>query len=369
MPDTFCKFLKNGLVYNNNTDHFTVSPCCYFSKRYTIDPAENTSEQLIKYKQEWLNEDFNITCKLCINAEQSGLHSYRQASFDHSAEEHNQIDFLTVSVNKKCNLACPSCNSQSSSFWYQENIRNNIKQSSNIVQLHKEDKEGLITEKFLSTLLTQDLSKVTYIKFGGGEPLMSDTHEQILKLIPNPENVIVQYTSNFSLMPHSQTFKLWEKFKLIKLIASIDGVNDQFTFLRWPYKWINLEKFIDNILISAPDNIMFGVEHTVNLLNAFYYTEFKTWFDKKLKFNRFGDKSDLTLHRCEGLLSIDHMPPAMRSMIKHKLGHMHPISIMIDQSDYSENFANTVLYLDQLDKWRNSDWRTLFSEVQKYLND
>ena len=369
MPDTFCKFLNNGLVYNNNTDHFTVSPCCYFSKSYTIDPEGDTSEQLTKYKQAWLVEDLNKTCELCINAEQSGLTSYRQASFDQITTDSEQLNFLTIAVNKKCNLACPSCDSHSSSFWFQENNRNNVKQPNSIIQLHKEDREGIITEKFLWALSMQDLSDITYVKFGGGEPLMSDTHEQILNLLPHPENVIVQYTSNFSIMPSDRVINLWKKFKLIKWIASLDGVDDQFEFLRWPYKWENLEKFIITAKSKVPDNVMFGAEHTINLLNAFYYPEFKSWFDQALGTNRLGDPSDLNLHKCQGLLSVDHMPVGLQNLVKNKLGPNHAVSSMIDQSKHSNNAGPTVAYLNQLDAWRNSNWRKLFSEVQEHLLD
>jgi hypothetical protein len=366
-PENFCKFLKNGLVYNNNTSHFTVSPCCYFSKNYVIDPNSNPDEQLINYRQEWLNEDFNTTCKLCLNAEQSGLYSYRQSSFDQIHTDYEQLDFLTIAVNKKCNLACPSCDSDSSSFWHQENNRHKVIESNNTIQLHLEDHAGIITEKFLSALQTQDLSKVTYIKFGGGEPLMSDTHKQILNLLPHPENVTIQYTSNFSLMPTDRVFRLWKKFKLVKWVASIDGVGDQFSFLRWPHEWTKLEKFINTAKTSVPENVMFGAEHTINILNAFYYLEFKSWFDQHLNTNRFGDLSDLNLHKCQGLLSIDHMPPTLRNLVKNKLGPTHAISVMIDQSTYSNNITPTIEYLDQLDKWRNLNWRNLFPEVQGYL--
>jgi hypothetical protein len=367
-PENFCKFLKNGLVYNNNTNHFTVSPCCYFLKNYAIDPAQDPAQQLTNYRQQWLTEDFDNTCQVCLGAEKSGLASYRLASFDEIPEDHEQLNFLTIAVNKKCNLACPSCDSGSSSFWYQENFRHNVAVSKDIIQLHLEDREGVITEKFLFTLASQDLSKVTYIKFGGGEPLMSDTHEKILNLFSNPEKITVQYTSNFSLMPSARVFKLWEKFKLIKWVASLDGIDDQFGFLRWPYQWENLKKTITIATASVPGNVMFGVEHTINLLNAFYYPEFKSWMDQYFSTNRFGDLSDLNLHKCNGLLSIDHMPPNLRQLVKNKLGATHAVSNMIDQSGYSDNVASTVEYLNQLDTWRNSNWRELFPEIQEYLN-
>jgi hypothetical protein len=168
-------------------------------------------------------------------------------------------------------------------------------------------------------------------------------------------------------MPPDRIIQLWKKFKLIKWVASLDGINDQFGFLRWPYNWTNLEKFTRAAKQTVPDNVMFGVEHTINILNAFYYPEFKSWFDQNLSTNRCGDPSDLNLHKCEGLLSIDHMPTSLRNLVKNKLGSAHAVSIMIDQSPQSSSVAPTVEYLNQIDAWRNSDWRSLFSDVQEHL--
>ena len=368
MSETFCKFLKNGLVYNNNTDQFTVSPCCYFSKNYTIDPTTDPAEQLIKHKQKWLNEDFKKTCDLCINAEQSGLYSYRQTSFDQITDESDQLNFLTVAVNKKCNLACPSCNSEFSSFWHQENSRHNVIQSSNIHQIHQEDRQGIITDKFIQLLAEQDLTALTYIKFGGGEPLMTDTHEKIMALIPTPGNVIVQYTSNFSIMPGTAVFQMWEKFKLVKWVASIDGVGEQFSFLRWPYKWNKLENFVVEAIDNVPGNVMFGVEHTINPLNIFYFDQFQTWFDQQFSSNRYGDKSDLNIHSCNGNLGLEHTPMGLRKKIKNKYGPTHPISISLDQSPFSGSTTKLVKYLDQLDQWRGTNWRQIFPEIQEFFN-
>jgi hypothetical protein len=368
ITNTFCKFLKNGLVYNNNSTHFTVSPCCYFSKNYSIDPSIKINEQVIKHQQSWQNEDVNNTCKICINAESAGIHSYRQASFDEIPGTSEKINFLTVAVTKKCNLACPSCGPDSSSFWYQENIRNNIPQSKNIIELYQDDKQNIITKKFISLFKDQELVDVSYIKFGGGEPLMNDTHAQILKLIPSPEKVIIQYTSNFSIMPSTTILKLWKKFKLVKWIASLDGVGEQFTFLRWPYRWEKLEAFANSAISTVPGNVMFGVEHTINPLNIFYFDQFETWFSKHLGSNRHDDKSDFNVHLCNGVLGLEHTPPELRNKITAKYGNTHQITISLKQKPYSGSTAALVQYLDQLDSQRKTNWRQLFPEVQEFFN-
>jgi hypothetical protein len=361
-PEKFCRFLKNGLVYNNDTTHFTISPCCYFDQTYKITPGQSIDRQL------WNNVDLTSACRVCLDLEKSGLHSYRQASFDQTTGTTDLVEFLTVAVNKKCNLACVSCDAKSSSFWYQENIRYNQTQLPEIHALHQEDRAGTTTSEFIKLLADTDLSQIKYIKFGGGEPLMSNTHEQIMQLIPHPEQVIIHYTSNFSLMPTAKTFELWKKFKLVKWVASLDGVEDQFEFLRWPYAWKKLVEFVPTALETAPGNVMFGVEHTINPLNVFYIDRFQTWFDQNLKTNRYGDQSDFNLHPCFGTIGLDKTPPGLRNVIEEKYGNNHSVVRMLNQHPYSGNTVELVNYLDTISQQRNLDWRTIFSEVEEFFN-
>ena len=365
---TFCKHLSNGLVYNNNITTFTMSPCCFFAGENNIDPNKDLSMQLTTHRINWENATVDTSCKICIDAESRGAHSYRLASFDILSGVNNKLEFLTVAVNKKCNLACPSCNSHSSSFWYQENIRNNVPQSIQIQQLHNEDRQGVTTDKFISLLSDQDLTALKYIKFGGGEPLMTDTHEKVMSLVPNPSNVTIQYTSNFSIMPSQSTLATWKKFKLVKWVASLDGVKEQFSFLRWPYRWEKLETFVDDSIRKVPGNVMFGVEHTLNPLNIFYFDQFEIWFNKHLASNRYGDKSDLNVHLCTGTLGLEHTPPELRDKIKAKYGNNHQVTIALNQKPYSGSITRLVRYLDQLNLQRNTNWRQLFPEVQEFFN-
>jgi hypothetical protein len=365
----FCRHLKNGLVYNNNTVSFTVAPCCFYQDtRQFIDPNSNVFQQLEQFRKLWLSKPVEKTCKICIDAELQGLTSYRQASFDTIKGSSSNLEFLTVAVNKKCNLACASCGSNSSSFWYQENQRHRVEEPITIQQMHHEDKQGLIAEKFIAVLAKQDLGSLTYIKFGGGEPLMSDTHEKIMDLIPDPNRVIIQYTSNFSIMPSSQVLDKWSKFKLVKWIASLDGVGQQFELLRWPYRWAKLQDFAQQAIDIVPGNVMFGTEHTVNPLNSYYVDQFEQWFSTNLGSNRYGDRSDFNIHSCTGILGLENTPPALRDKIKRKHGVEHPVSIALDQTPYSGSNRGLVNYMDQLDRWRGTNWRKIFCEVEEFFN-
>ena len=363
----FCKFLTNGLVYNNDKTAFTVAPCCYYSNKSKLTETSTASEQLQKYRTHWIQSDTKQTCKICLNMEASGLYSYRQASFD-VANESDKIQMLTVAVNKQCNLACPSCGSHSSSFWYQENFRHGIQQSENIHNLHQLDRTKNNARDFVSILEQQDLSELKYIKFGGGEPLMSDVHLRIMELIPCPENVIVHYTSNFTIMPSKKVLECWKKFKLIKWLASLDGVETQFEFLRWPASWDQIQKNILRSKELVPHNVQFGVEHTLNPLNVFYYDRFDTWFQNNFKTNRYGDLNDFNLHPCAGDMALSNTPPVLRDLIKNKYSTNHSVVALLDRDPWSENYSQMVSYLDKLNTLRNQNWREIFKEVENYFD-
>ena len=366
MNQNFCKFFKNGLVYNNNTTDFTVSPCCYFSKNYVIDPANDLTSQLEQHRLSWQIADISKTCQICIAQENSGIPSYRQAANNIITNNTDKIVMLTIAVNKKCNLACPTCGSHSSSLWYRENIRNGIGESIDIIDLHKEDHEHKITQRFLSFFKSQDLSALAYIKFGGGEPLINDTHLQILNMIPNPDNVIVQYTSNFSIMPSQKVFDVWEKFKLIKWCVSIDGIGERFEFLRWPYKWDKFIKFKNRAVNIVPVNVMFGVEHTINPLNILYFDEFKQWFDSEFASNRLGDASDFNIHYAEGILGLNCSTEELRKQVNLKFGQGHCMTQLLQQIPSDGDTQQFVEYLDKINSWRDQEWRTIFCDAEMY---
>jgi hypothetical protein len=362
----FCRFLDQGLVYNNNTVNFTVAPCCYYSKTNTLDTNQPTMSQIDQYRSSWQKDDWNTTCKICLDQEAAGLISYRQASFDMIPDVGSDLAVLTVAVTKQCNLACASCGPGVSSYWYQQNIRDGIPQPVEIVNMHQEDRNGHIRQKFLSVFDHQQFQNLKYIKFGGGEPLISSMHEHILMTIPDPAATQLQYTSNFSVEPSQKVFDLWSKFHLVKWCASIDGTAEQFELLRWPHRWYKLEKMISSMIERVPHNVMFGIEHTLNPLNIWYVDQFQDWIKEKFSANRYGDVTDINFHSCTGNLGLEQTPPKFRKDIKDRLGSNHPAVILLDNSPYCGSYHNMVNWLDQLDQRRSTNWRQTFLEVSNY---
>lgn len=364
----FCRFLDHGLVYNNNSVDFTVAPCCYFSDTDSLRPdGHDITAQITSARKKWQSADWTRTCEICLSQEKSGQPSYRLASFDMVPSEAKDLVVLTVAVNKQCNLACAICGPESSSFWFQQNMRDSVQQPHRIVNLHKDDRTGDIKTKFLSVFKDNQFQNIRYIKFGGGEPLMSSMHEKILECISEPSLVTVQYTSNFSIEPTAKVFKIWSRFRLVKWCASIDGIGSQFEMLRWPHRWQDLENMIPRVFAKAPHNVMFGVEHTLNPLNVWYFDRFQQWFQERFSANRFGDASDLNLHRCLGDLDLAQTPPALRQHLEDRLGSDSAVVRFLMQYPYSGSYQNLIGWMDNLDQRRATNWRAIFPEISAYF--
>lgn len=151
---------------------------------------------------------------------------------------------------------------------------------------------------------------------------------------------------------------------MIKWVASIDGVADQFEFLRWPYEWTKLAEFKDRAFAQVPNNVMFGVEYTLNPLNIFYYDRFEQWFNQEFAVNKLGDPSDLNIHYADGIMGLAKTNSDVRDIVAKKYNN-HQIHNLLKQVPYTNSTGFTE-YLDKIDQWRNTSWRTIFPDVEQY---
>ena len=141
------------------------------------------------------------------------------------------------------------------------------------MNLRRVNKEALVLCKRVFSTRKVKLEKISlkYVKFFGGEPLFTDTHLKFIKHIPYPEQVILHYTTNGSIYPNDMILEEWKKFKTIIFAASLDGIEEQFDYVRWPLPWNKVSKNLMRLRENKDIwNIIFRVEFTVNFLNAYY---------------------------------------------------------------------------------------------------
>ena len=307
-----------------------ISPCCVSPTRpaTSIDFANN--KYLVGLRKEMEQGTLPAACSNCKTAEDAGLSSrrqgsnswYKQQELDNEVVELVRMDYWTGDT---CNLACVICGPQNSSTWKQE------------LGLPVELKKS-VSNKFWTTI---DLSKIKFIHFNGGEPLLSKEHVKLLHAIEHKDQVHLNYNTNGTILPSDELLDLWKQFRLVQLDFSIDDIGTRFEYQRFPAKWdqvtSNLQWYIDN----APHNCMFAVNTSVGILNHGNLPSLTAWLQANFHTSRFTDPIQHRQQLTGGMFALQHADKR-KSMI--------------------------TLALARIDQRRGTNWRATFPELVKQLN-
>lgn len=314
-----------------------VRPCCWYKgpDLRTFDVTE---------KEEWLPG-----CHVCKEQEQAGHHSYRQSSFEIIAEERTYLD---VAIDYECNAACVICGPELSTTW--EKLVTNKKVLEIKTNLN-------FDSELFEILATQDLDSCQRIKFSGGEPFLTKTYRHVLDRVSRPEEVTVWFTTNGSVELDNETFEYLSKFKNVFYEASIDGIDSQFNYLRWPLLWDKVSNNLIKLRENAPGNFLFRIGHTVNPFNVFYYDRLEQWVENNLKTNREGDATDINIHPCWGTWALGRTPDKLRAVIKNEeINQLLKTQSNLDITPLKE-------FVNKWDPIRKTNWKATFPEIIDYF--
>ena len=359
MPNSFCRYLSNGYSFIIQENKLAVMPCCWRSDYIIVD--DNLVQNRIN-KFESVT-DWTPECEKCRVLEQSGQHSMRQTSFDLVPDNagHDPVA-IDIFLDKECNAACITCGETNSSLWTKE-----IQKLNNIPVRFASD-TTLIDNSIDQIVSSVNLSNLRYIKFFGGEPLFSDTHLRFLEHVPNPEEVTVQYTTNGSIYPKQEVLDVWKKFKLIIFAVSLDGVGEQFNYVRWPLPWAKVSENLLRLKNGNVFNLMFRVEFTANFLNTYYFDRLETWVEENLKTNAMGDPTDLNIHHCWGVWDLNKMPQEIRQLVLDKYPKNHIIHNLVSNLPAPVPLGNWHNFVETWDKRRNNNWKQSFPDLVDYIS-
>jgi sulfatase maturation enzyme AslB (radical SAM superfamily) len=312
-------------------------------------------------QQQWLPG-----CWQCERLEKTGAKSFRKSMIEKFGVRQNlsgpqRIDLL---FDRSCNLACSTCGPHSSSMWIKHLKDNNLEtqvvlETSNL-------------EKIKSILKTLDLSNIGMIQFCGGETLLGNTYwqaaELLAELVPDAKNKLeLGFQTNGTQSIDPKYYDLIDKFKLVKLMVSIDGVGEKFEYLRWPASWNQTVDNIFQLRNTVPSNVMFSFNSTVGCYNAFEILDVWQWFEENLSTNREGDVSEFCLQLAYNYDIANLTLIAKQDIIAQ--------SSKIPQLAMITNYTRSVINrpsslgwqqkLNQIDQGRGTDWKSTL-KIGKY---
>ena len=125
--------------------------------------------------------------------------------------------------------------------------------------------------------IQQHLATVKQFDFYGGEPFLSKKMWQLLKIASDSgvsKDISLHYNTNGTTWPTAD-IETWKDFKAINLSFSIDGIGEQFEYMRFPAKWDDAKININNArnYRDTYGNISLSWCVTLSTLNIYYLPE------------------------------------------------------------------------------------------------
>lgn len=347
MPNSTCRLLSNG--YKFDTDHqnkLEYRPCCLFSTRQAVDAPE---EDHIRYRKMLNNVDANTDprCQQCQKFIRHNLRkTWREVSFNIVPEDAilGDASYLELQTDRTCNGGCIICGPWYSTFW-----ANELKQ----IRINP------ATDPLDQILKLVDITKTRKINFLGGEPFLSTTDSRVLPLIPHPEIVNLQYTTNGSIYPSQSRIDLWSRHKSVLINFSLDGIGNRFEYVRYPLKWEVVNRNIVRMIQEMPSNVIFKANHTVNILNLYYHDEFDNWYSEVKKLGRL---NDYTFSPTNGVLSAFPVTDKLLKKLKEKY-HADSKVLKLINNNVDNDKTEMLEFITELDTRRGLNWRTVFPEI------
>jgi len=361
----YCPRIHHGLMLAEiNRQSLSYSVCCWADQLIrTSDQVNffhpNLAQLRVENQQDTLPKSF---CAKCIVQENSNKKSMRLGYLEtHGKETYDSsIQYLDVNIDYTCNLACVTCGPELSTTWRNELGIKGIDVRPNI-------------DNFIKTKLhTLDLSRLREIRMWGGEPFLTLTHKQILQhLIEHVDvsQITLMYNTNGTQRIDQSTKELIEKFKFARISFSIDGIGNQFEYLRYPAKWNEVEENLFWWQKNLPHNSMLSLTVTASILNILRLDDVCNWHKQHFSKSVFGDDIEIYIHQAFGIYGLESMPDAMIEYLISKLDYCQPwIQQLKILGTQKYNLKKVLEQLQKNDHRRNLNMAAVFPEVAAFIN-
>ena len=309
-------------------------PCCLGRAEHPVGNLKESSMQEIwndepmrELRKNMLADRPSKACGDCYEQEAMGFASMRNntnKAFGQHIHIVDQTDesgafpditfrYWDVRFSNICNLKCRSCGSIFSSRWYDDDVRLHGKPLRPRVQFagrHELD----IWEQ-----MQPHLDSIEQIYFAGGEPLIMEEHNRILKELIRVGNTKIRLIYNTNLtelkFKGESVLDLWKHFPTVCVAASLDDMGDRAGMIRSGTDWSEVEQNIRDLKRECP-HIDFMISPTLSMMNIWHFVEFNRYMIEQ----GFIEAKDFNLNILQGPREyrIDLLPPDIKLEFKQQ---------------------------------------------------
>jgi len=370
-----------------------------------------------RIRKQVLNGERPAECAPCFNLEDQGVESLRQRHINGVIPEARinlypnalealrddftmpfEIPTMEIKLNNLCNLKCRMCNPTDSTSWndWQQVESFYEKENNFVVQSIKE--LNLLKKPYLDkfddnpnwwTSFEKLLPYFRRVEFAGGEPLMDPQHYRILDMLkPYSANIEIKYATNATTLGISKGRTIhdyWPHFKSVAVNASIDGLDNVYSYIRGNGNYAEVEENIKTIqtvnnvsrIVGAVavqvSNVLIldkMIEHFLDKLGIVFYTNMVQYPNVL---------SAQVLPRELTALAIDRLQAVKLKVPTFKYVKENPILLgitnkqidgivnFLNAKDQSAMWADCVDFNQKLDATRNQSFTDVTPEFKQYV--
>lgn len=368
----YCADLQGGLwlQYNTNDQVWYAKPCCLYRQQFPVKENINLEYwQLSKIQAErqanLAGDELPRNCNACKITEADGNISRRLALNERLGTNWQlpeSIIELDIQCDFSCNLACRICGPQFSTLW---------RQVDPTYKTNKKFKVRATNSSVLDLLDTMPVHNLRQIHFQGGEPLLSNTHVQILEKLQDHTDlsqITLWYHSNGTQQVSDSVLKFWEKFKMLEIYFSLDDMGPRMEYQRWPLQWNQVHENMLWFQENLPHNGLLRIERTISVLSAYWADELEQWQQQYFSQSKYGDPITMSYHTCVGEYSLDAVSDLYRQAVLDKFPPDHWVyktfnGLRPRQLRVADNMFT---HLNRHDQLRNQSWKSVYPEFLEW---
>ena len=398
MTDTICSAVWSSLTINNFGKY---SPCCLMmndenSSNYNLNEIGDferfmQSDTILSLRNSMIEGKWHKKCSKCEERETAGLVSQRNdynnlLSDNKSMPTGYRLKHLDISFGNKCNLKCRMCYPNSSHLLAREWTKLSIDETlDNRYYDKKYETPFKINIDSLKDLVESYSDDVELLRFGGGEPLYNEEHNDFLLWLVesgHSKKLTLYYNTNGTILLQKH-LDLWTKFKKVVLALSIDAVGELNTYIRYPASWNVIERNVRQLdsFINIHKNIIVRISSTIQALNCLHIPELLSWtktftsitpipFVKVVTNPQTLDirvlPKELRIHA--GNILIKKIKDNHEKQFEYYLNRIHRIAdMMINAPQLEDMFPKFVEVNFKFDKIRKTNLLTILPELEPYI--
>jgi sulfatase maturation enzyme AslB (radical SAM superfamily) len=330
------------------------------------------SDTLKKIRSEFLNEQRPEMCERCFREEDSGVRSARQAwnekymfDYEPTVTPEFKIKYIDLRLGNLCNLKCRMCNPYASNQWIKEwHLVDSVLPAEEVKRLSSMDwpDKDIVAENIIKVA-----PFIEEIYLTGGEPTLAMSQYKLLDQLIQldlAKNITLKYNTNCTNLPN-KLVEYWQKFKKIKINASVDAYGDLNRYIRYPTGWglveKNLTKFIE---LEQASKINLQLHCTVQIYNILNLNQLFDFLAEKGITDIY-----LNILNHPKYLNIRVLPQNLKDLVRQRLEpylHIKKLQNTIDYmyaEDWNYLWPEFVDYTKSLDASRSESIDVLVPEL------